>query len=56
MLNLLHELIWALGEIIFEKSEVPNLQFVTVISYYVEALKKLSSHKVIDIVLCIALL
>lgn len=30
ILNLVHELIWALGETIIKKSEVPNLIFDTI--------------------------
>lgn len=35
ILNSLHELIWALGETIIKKSEVPNIIFDTTIYDYI---------------------
>lgn len=42
-LNLLYELIWALGETIIKKPEVPNLISDTINYDYINDFKKLSS-------------
>lgn len=47
---------WTLGESIFKKSEVPNLQFDTVIYYNINNFEKVILSLIDQYLLCIDLL